>query len=67
MRSTVEPGGPWSTNSVSHMLRAGWLGGMFSASKLYQSVSTSGPSATRKPSPTNTSSSRSQACVTRWA
>ena len=40
---------------------------MLSASKLCQSVSTSGPSATWKPSPMNTSSSRSQAWVTRWA
>ena len=40
---------------------------MFSASKLCQSVSTSGPSATWKPSPMNTSSSRSHAWVTRWA
>ena len=37
---------------------------MLSASKLCQSVSTSGPSATWKPSPTNTSSSRSHAWVT---
>ena len=40
---------------------------MLSASKLCQSVSTSGPSATWKPSPMKTSSSRSHACVTRWA
>ena len=40
---------------------------MLSASKLCQSVSTSGPSAIWKPSPTKTSSSRSHACVTRWA
>ena len=41
--------------------------GMLSASKLCQSVSTSGPSAIWKPRPTKTSSSRSHACVTRWA
>ena len=40
---------------------------MLRASKLYQSVSTSGPSATWKPIPTNTSSRRSQACVTMCA
>ena len=39
--------------------------GMLSASKLYQSVSTSGPSATVKPMPTNTSSRRSRVWVTR--
>ena len=48
------------------MLRAGWRGGMLRASKLYQSVSTSGPSATVKPMPTNTSSRRSMVWVTRW-
>ena len=42
------------------MPRAGWAGGMLSASKLYQSVSTSGPSATSKPMPTKTSSSSSR-------
>ena len=66
VRSTTLPGSPYSTNSVSHMLRAGWSGGMFRAAKLYQSVSTSGPSAMVKPSPTNTSSSRSCVWVTRW-
>ena len=39
---------------------------MFRASKLYQSVSTSGPSATVNPRPTKTSSSRSHAWVTGW-
>ena len=39
---------------------------MLSASKLYQSVSISGPSATSKPIPTNTSSSESRVWVTRW-
>ena len=48
------------------MLRAGWAAGMLSASKLYQSVSTSGPSATVKPMPTKTSSSASRVWVTRW-
>ncbi len=38
---------------------------MFSASKLYQSVSASGPSATVKPMPTKTSSSSARAWVTR--
>ncbi len=69
MRSTVRPGSApaWSTNSVSKSLRAGWPSPMLRASKLCQSVSTSGPSAIWKPSPTNTSSSRSHAWVTRWA
>ena len=35
-----------ATNSVSWDSRAGWSGGKFSASKLYHSASTSGPSAT---------------------
>ena len=47
------------------MPRAGWAGGMLRASKLYQSVSTSGPSATAKPMPTKTSSSSSRVWVTR--
>jgi hypothetical protein len=46
VRSTVDSGAPSRTYRVSHMLRAGWAGGMLRASKLYQSVSTSGPSAT---------------------
>ena len=50
---------------MSYMPRAGWAGGMFSASKLYQSVSASGPSATVKPMPTKTSSSSARAWVTR--
>ena len=33
------------------MSRAGWSGGKFSAPKLFQSVSTSGPSATVNPMP----------------
>ena len=57
----------WSTNSVSNSPRAGCPSPMLSASKLCQSVSTSGPSAIWKPSPMNMSSSRSQACVTRCA
>ena len=40
---------------------------MLSAVKLLKSVSTSGPSATLNPMPTNTSSSRSQAWVTMCA
>ena len=51
---------------MSHIPRAGWAGGMLSASKLYQSVSISGPSATSNPMPTNTSSSASRVWVTRW-
>src|SRR5918993_342545 len=47
------------------MSRAGWPGGKLSAPKLFQSVSTSGPSATVKPMPTKTSSSSWMACVTR--
>ena len=47
------------------MPRAGCAAGMLSASKLYQSVSTSGPSATVKPMPMKTSTSRSQVCVTK--
>ena len=39
------PSGP-ATNIVSYCPRAGWSGGKFSASKLYHSSSTSGPSAT---------------------
>ena len=31
MRSTTLPGSPYSTNNVSHMLRAGWSVGMFRA------------------------------------
>jgi hypothetical protein len=40
--------------------------GMLRAPKLNQSVSISGPSATSKPIPTNTSSSESRVWVTRW-
>ena len=39
------PSGP-SMKIVSCISRAGWSGRMFSASKLYHSASTSGPSAT---------------------
>src|SRR4051794_700584 len=46
------------------MSRAGWSGAKLSAPKLCHSSSTSGPSATVNPSPTNTSSSRSHAWVT---
>src|SRR5437588_729738 len=42
------------------MLRAGWAGGMFRASKLCQSSSASGPSAIWYPIPMNTSSSSSR-------
>ncbi len=50
---------------MSYMPRAGWAGGMLSASKLYQSVSASGPSATTNPMATNTSSRASRVWVTR--
>ena len=50
---------------VSNMSRAGWAGGMLSASKLYQSDSASGPSATVKPMPTKTSSNSARAWETR--
>src|SRR2546421_554850 len=40
---------------VSFSPRAGWSSGMFRAVKLYQSVSTSGPSTTRYPSRVKTS------------
>ena len=43
----VAAASPMSTQRVSHIDRAGWLSGMLRASKLYQSVSISGPSATR--------------------
>ena len=48
---------PNRRRSVSHRPRAGCAGGMLSASKLYQSLSTSGPSETVKPMATKTSSS----------
>ena len=38
-----------ATYSVSHRSRAGWSGGMLSASKFHRSVSISGPSKTSKP------------------
>ena len=38
-----------ATYSVSHRSRDGWSGGMLSSSKLYSSVSISGPSKTSKP------------------
>ena len=47
VRRSIEPGSPMSTQSVSHIDRAGCESGMLRASKLYQSVSISGPSATR--------------------
>ncbi len=65
VRSSTVSGSPMSRYMVSYMPRAGWAGGMFSASKLYQSVSASGPSATVKPMPTKTSSSSARAWVTR--
>ena len=40
--------------------RAGWFSGLFSAVKLYQSVSISGPSATSKPIEAKIASMRSQ-------
>jgi hypothetical protein len=41
---------PPSTQKVSCMSRAGWFAGMLRASKLWYSVSTSGPSSRLKPS-----------------
>ena len=66
VRSSTVSGSPMSRYMVSYMPRAGWAGGMLSASKLYQSVSASGPSATSNPIPTKTSSSSSRAWDTRW-
>ena len=66
VRSTTPewpPSGP-ATKIVSCISRAGWSGGKFSASKLYHSASTSGPSAISYPMPTNTSASRSPTVVT---
>ena len=65
VRNSTVSGSPTSRYMVSYMSRAGCDGGMFSASKLYQSDSASGPSATVKPMPTKTSSSSSRAWVTR--
>ena len=65
--STAGTGGslPGSaTYSVSHRSRAGWSGGMLSASKFHHSVSISGPSNTSKPKAWKISrKSRSAACV----
>ena len=55
----TSPGSPRSTKNVSCMSRAGWCSPKLRAVKLCQSSSTSGPSATVKPRPTNTSSSSS--------
>jgi hypothetical protein len=66
VRSSTVSGSPMSRYIVSYMPRAGCAGGMFSASKLYQSVSASGPSATVNPMPTKTSSSSARACVAGW-
>ena len=52
-----------SRKMVSRVVRAGWSGGMFSAWKLYQSVSTSGPSTTRYPSLVKMSTMRYSATV----
>ena len=66
MRSTIDAGlAAGRRRACPTCSRAGWSGGMLSASKLYQSVSTSGPSATVKPRPTKTSSRRLVAWVTR--
>ena len=71
VRSTVVPsrpsGGRGRRTACRTRCAPGGPSAMLSASKLCQSVSTSGPSATWKPSPMNTSSSRSQAWVTRCA
>ena len=42
---------PPSTKNVSCMSRAGWSGGVLSASKLFHSVSIHGPVRTSKPRP----------------
>ena len=47
---------PPSTKKVSCMSRAGWSGGVLSASKLFHSVSISGPVRTSKPMPRKISS-----------
>ena len=44
--SRSRPSPPPFTKNVSTASRAGWSGGKLSDSKLYQSVSTPGPSAT---------------------
>ena len=48
------------------MVRAGWSFLKFSASKLSHADSTSGPSATSQPIPTNTSAMRSASWVSGW-
>ena len=58
VRSTT-PESSEPTQKVSWLDRAGWSGGMLSASKLNHSASTSGPSATSKPIATNRSAMRS--------
>ena len=65
-RSITSSGSPRFTKIVSKLPRAGCQSGMLRASKLYQALSTSGPSATVYPIPTNTSSRRSRAWVTGW-
>ena len=64
VRSSTVSGSPTSRYKVSHIPRAGCAGGILRASKLYQSVSISGPSATEKPIATNTSSSSSWVLAT---
>ncbi len=62
VRSTrPEPSG--ATKKVSASERAGWSGPVFSASKFSHSASSSGPSATSYPIPTNTSAIRSFSVV----
>ena len=51
---------------MSCMVRAGWSFLKFSASKFSQPDSTSGPSATSQPIPTNTSAMRSASWVSGW-
>ncbi len=65
MRNSTVSGSPTSRYIVSNVSREGCDGGMFSASKLYQSDSASGPSATVKPMPTKRSSSSALAWLTR--
>ena len=65
VRSTMaQPVG--STQKGVLQSRDGWSGGMFRASKLNQSASTSGPSATSKPMATKMSTTRSWIDVSGW-
>ena len=58
---------PSSSQNVSCVSRAGWSVGMLSASKLWRSSSTQGPSRTSKPIERKRSSSSRRICVTGWS